>query len=180
MLVRGVGGYTVYRPDHWALEGTELCFGDVFGQENILCSYEMDGCAYTIREGLPVPTGEDGTSLDFEIIATASASLGEPENTKLQGKFGYFDASFVARRIFGADTKENRDRARRGQAAMGTFNKGRGSVLGGHHRMGLGVSRGKSLCRPHHPKCLGSVLEVKFTIVSFLIFLWGQNTNQAR
>ena len=125
----GVGGYTVYRPDHWALEGTELCYGDVFGQENILCSYEMDGCAYTIREGLPVPTGEDGTSLDFEIIATAPASLGEPENTKLPGRIGNVDDSFVAKRIFGADTKENRDRARRGQAAMGTFNKGRGAVF---------------------------------------------------
>ena len=125
----GVAGYTVHRPDHWALEGTELFYGDVFGQENILCGYEMDGCDYTIQDGLPVPTGEDGTSLDFEIIATAPASLGEPEDTKLQGRLGNFDDSFVAKRIFGADTKENRDRARRGQATMGTFKKGRGEVF---------------------------------------------------
>ena len=94
-----------------------------------MCGYEMDGCDYTIQDGLPVPTGKDGTSLDFEIIATAPASVGEPEDTKLHGRLGYFGASYVAKRIFGADTKENRDRARRGQAAMGTFKKGRGAVF---------------------------------------------------
>jgi len=125
----GVGGYTVHRPDHWALEGTDLFYGDVFGQDTVLCGYELDGCVYTIRDGLPVPTGEDGTSLDFEIIATAPASLGESENTELKGRLGYFDASYVAERIYGADTKENRDRARRGQGTMGTFKKGRGEVF---------------------------------------------------
>ena len=49
--------------------------------------------------------------------------------SSLQGRIGNFDASFVAKRIFGADTKENRERARRGQAAMGTFKKGRGAVF---------------------------------------------------
>ncbi|RAC13237.1 hypothetical protein DN539_32360, partial [Burkholderia multivorans] len=29
---RGSGGYTVYRENHWALTGTDLYYGDVFGQ----------------------------------------------------------------------------------------------------------------------------------------------------
>src|SRR6202012_1378535 len=44
---RGQGGYTVYRQDHWALEGCDLYYGDVFGDEVPLVGYENDGCALT-------------------------------------------------------------------------------------------------------------------------------------
>ena len=32
--------------------------------------YECDGCVFTYRDGLPYPTGEDGTPSSFEILGT--------------------------------------------------------------------------------------------------------------
>jgi len=67
----GPGEYTVRRADHWALEGTGLKEGDVFGGENTIVGYETDGCAYREEDGYPVPTGEDGTPENFTIICQA-------------------------------------------------------------------------------------------------------------
>ena len=36
--------------------------------------YECDGCDFTYRDGLPYPTGVDGTPADFEILGTAPAA----------------------------------------------------------------------------------------------------------
>jgi len=125
------GGMTVYRPEHWCLEGTEIFYGDMFGDGAQIAGFEVDGCALTIRDGLPVPTGEDGTSTDFEIVAMAPASLGAPEATSLdnQAPLGYRDAAVVAERVFNDDSTAGRDRARRGHAVMGTFRKGAGQVF---------------------------------------------------
>ncbi|HCL27310.1 MAG TPA: hypothetical protein DIC52_02605 [Candidatus Latescibacteria bacterium] len=67
----GPGEYTVKRADHWALEGTGLNEGDVFGAENTIVGYETDGCAYHEQNGYPVPTCDDGTPEDFVIICQA-------------------------------------------------------------------------------------------------------------
>ncbi len=75
---RASGGYTVYRPDHWTLDGTDLYYGDVFGGAPIcIAAYEMDGVEYTMRRGLPYPTHEDGAPDSLEIVALTPASLGE-------------------------------------------------------------------------------------------------------
>jgi hypothetical protein len=75
---RASGGYTVYRPDHWALNGTDLYYADVFGGNPIcIAAYELDGVEYTMRRGLPYPTYEDGAPDSLEIIALTPASLGE-------------------------------------------------------------------------------------------------------
>ena len=49
---RNSGGFTVYRHSHWCLEGTQLQFGDVFGDSTPLLGYEVDGldCEYRTRE----------------------------------------------------------------------------------------------------------------------------------
>jgi hypothetical protein len=80
---------------------------------------------------LPHPTGEDGTDKAFEIVAMAPASLGAPERTSLNNNapIGFRDAAVVAERVFGDDSEEGRDRARRGNAVMGTFQKGKGAVF---------------------------------------------------
>lgn len=72
---RGSGGYTVHRPDHWALTGTGLRLGDQLGDGAGVVGYEVDGCEVELRDGLPVPTGADGTPTDLEIIASAPARL---------------------------------------------------------------------------------------------------------
>ena len=124
-LSRGTAGYTIYRPEHWALAGTDLFYGDSLGDEFALCAYETDGCAFRFEDGLPVPTGEGGTPETFEIVGLAPATLGEPDPTPAPGLLGRDDARFVASRVFGGDV----ERALRGHAALGSFRRGRGEVF---------------------------------------------------
>lgn len=124
-LSRGTAGYTVYRPEHWCLAGTDLFYGDVFGDDFALCAYETDGCAFRFEDGRPVPTGEGGTPEDFEIVGLAPATLGEPEPTPAPGLLGRDDAAFVAARLFDGDI----GRALRGHATFGSFRRGRGEVF---------------------------------------------------
>ena len=69
-VTSGLGGYTVHRADHWMFEGTGLGYGDVLGAGATVVGYECDGCVFTYRDGLPYPTGEDGTPSTFEILGT--------------------------------------------------------------------------------------------------------------
>ncbi len=69
-MTNGLGGYTVHRPGHWIFEGTGLGYGDVLGAGATVVGYECDGCVFTYRDGLPYPTGEDGTPSTFEILGT--------------------------------------------------------------------------------------------------------------
>ncbi len=129
---RATGGFTVYRPDHWALAGTDLYYGDVFGQESNIAGYEGDGLDYTFRYGLPYPTGEDGAPKDdIEIIAMALASQEEADHgnpaTLLYG--GDADMAMAARLLFGEDTPENRDKVRNGSSMIVNMKKGRGEVF---------------------------------------------------
>jgi hypothetical protein len=124
-LSHGTAGYTIYRPDHWSLAGTDLFYGDVIGDESALVAYETDGCAFRFEDGLPVATSEDGAPEAFEIVGVAPASLGEPEITPASGLLGRDDAAFVASRLFDGDT----ERALRGHATFGSFRRGRGEVF---------------------------------------------------
>ncbi len=72
---RGAGGFFVCRPSHWIFENTELRYGDMIGAETVLAGYELDGCDITLRRGLPVATGRDGTPADFLPLALAPAQL---------------------------------------------------------------------------------------------------------
>jgi hypothetical protein len=75
---RSSGGYTVYRPDHWAFEGTDLYYGDLLGgAPSYLATFELDSVQYTFRRGLPYPTFEDGAPETLEILAMAPAVGGE-------------------------------------------------------------------------------------------------------
>ena len=69
----GKGSYTVHRPDHWLFAGTGLQRGDDFGGKDTIVGYECDGCEYTLEDGLPVPTGRDGTPTNFTILASCAA-----------------------------------------------------------------------------------------------------------
>ncbi len=72
----GSGAYTAHRPDHWLLAGTGVRRGDPFGAKlpgYKVVGYECDGCELTWTDGLPTPTGRDGTPPGFEVVATAPA-----------------------------------------------------------------------------------------------------------
>jgi hypothetical protein len=66
----GKGAYTVHRPDHWIFEGTRLGRDAQFGARHTIVGYECDGCEFDLKDGLPVPTGRDGTPDGFVILAT--------------------------------------------------------------------------------------------------------------
>src|SRR6185436_8949377 len=59
--VVGNHAYTVWKPDHWVFEGMALVLGEEFGEEEDLAGREMDGADLVWVNGLPVPTGTDGT-----------------------------------------------------------------------------------------------------------------------
>jgi hypothetical protein len=69
----GPGAYTVHRPEHWLLEGTDLERGDEFGGDDTIVGYECDGCEMTWKDGLPFPTHRDGTPESFVIVGTCPA-----------------------------------------------------------------------------------------------------------
>jgi len=72
-LMDGKASYTVHRPDHWIFEGTGLKRGDEFGGKDTIVGYECDGCEFTLKDGLPVPTGRDGTPANFQILGSCPA-----------------------------------------------------------------------------------------------------------
>ena len=69
----GYGDLTVMRPEHWVFEGTGLSYGDGFGWEDTIAGPEVDGALFEMVEGVPIVTGEDGTPLNFQILAMTLA-----------------------------------------------------------------------------------------------------------
>jgi len=128
---RGAGGFTVYRPDHWAFAGTDLYYGDVFGAASRIFGYEVDGLDYTFRDGLPVALGTDDAPPGVEIIAMAPAVMAE-ENHGERGVVPFLgddDLRFAAEAVHGAATRENIEKMRRGSGMIVNFRKGKGEVF---------------------------------------------------
>lgn len=129
-VARGVGGYTVWNDRHWALESTDLYWGDVFGDDCRLVGYENDGCQFTIgHDGLPKAIPRGGVPENLEIIATAPAMLGEPEDSEFSGLLPPEAWGPLTRAFAGFDSPENRTRLMRGHAVLATFKRGKGEVF---------------------------------------------------
>lgn len=127
---RGTGGYSVWRPEHWAFSGLELRAGDVVGAEPVVVGYECDGCELRLEDGRPAPTGADGTPRSFEVLATAPAHLwATDERPAALPAGGVGELNWVAARLGGADTPEVRERFAYGRAVLGTFARGAGRVF---------------------------------------------------
>ena len=127
---RGSGGYSVWRPDHWAFDGVELRPGDIVGAAPVVVGYECDGCELTLENGLPVATGSGGTPANLEVLATAPARLWLTEDLPSALGDSYVgELNWVAKRLGGADNKEQRARFANGAAVMAGFKKGRGEVF---------------------------------------------------
>jgi hypothetical protein len=124
-VARGSGGYTVYRPEHWVFEGTGVTSGDLIGAPAVTVGYECDGCDLIVRDGLPYPTGQDGTPADFEILALAPAQHFNRTNTPRGVPDGSpSEGEFIASRVFATREPEAVARLAHGHAVMGLHQPG--------------------------------------------------------
>jgi hypothetical protein len=132
MAPRHSGGFTVYRPEHWVFAGTDLYYGDVFGAEAGIFGFEVDGLAYTFRDGLPFPTGEDGAPVErIEIVAMAPAVLVEEDHGNPLSNLSWLNREglLVAQGVFGDTSPESMRKIRYGAGMIVTYVRGLGEVL---------------------------------------------------
>ena len=130
-VTNGAGGYTIHRHEHWLFDGTGIGYGDVLGDGATVVGYECDGCAFTYRDGLPYPTGEDGTPSNFEILGTAPAAhFTRTTATRPPKPHEPSEEEFIAARLFGTRDPEAVQRVSHGHAVLGTYTSpGGGTVV---------------------------------------------------
>ncbi len=118
---RGVGGFIVYRPDHWLVEGTGLGYGDVLGADEGVVGYETVGCPIQLDE-YQLPVAAPGFDLppDLEIVGhVPSSNLGVGDYpASIAALSDQGDLEFIAERIHGRNDEANRRRVRHGNAVM--------------------------------------------------------------
>jgi len=124
---RGSGGFMVWRSGHWAFEGTGLRYGDLFGARSAIAAYEVDGCEWTLsrQDGLPVPTGRDGTPENLTILATAPARLWS--HRELPSRYRPLapgDLEAISLAVFGDTVPEHIRRLSHNHAVMGSYTRG--------------------------------------------------------
>jgi hypothetical protein len=125
----GSGGYTIHRPGHWLFDGTGLEYGDLLGARATVVGYECDGCDFTYRDGLPYPTGADGTPDSFEILGTSpAASFTRETAARPPAPDELSELEFHAWRLFGTHEPAATDRLVNGHAVLGTYTRG-GTVV---------------------------------------------------
>jgi hypothetical protein len=129
-VTAGLGGYTVHRASHWIFEGTGLSYGEVLGSNATVVGYECDGCAFTYRDGLPYPTGEDGTPATFEILGTCPTQHFTRETAPRPPKPGEpSELEYIASRVFGTRDPAAMDRIRHGHAVLGAYSNDAGATV---------------------------------------------------
>jgi N,N-dimethylformamidase beta subunit-like, C-terminal/FlgD Ig-like domain len=72
----GYGDYTAYNTDHWVYAGTGLVDGNEYGYSEWLVGHETDGAVLQWTNGIPHPTGADGTPLNYLVLGYSPASYG--------------------------------------------------------------------------------------------------------
>jgi hypothetical protein len=150
---RGQRGYSVWRPEHWLFEGTDLRYGDLLGAEHCVVGYECDGCELTLEHGLPVPTGADGCPPGFTVLGTAPARLYSVDleagvneyPTGLAQMRTVGELQGLAHVLFGDMSPENVRRVAHGHAVLGTFTAGGTVVTTGCTDWAYGVAGGDPL-----------------------------------
>lgn len=128
---RGAGGFTIYRPEHWAFAGAHVGYGDVLGAASRIYGYEVDGLDHVIRDGLPYPTGTDGAAPEVTILGLGLGTNAEADHG-VWGEHLYIgaaDATWKAQALYGAVTPETLDRATRGSGVMVHWPRGQGEVF---------------------------------------------------
>jgi hypothetical protein len=129
---RASGAYTVWRPDHWAFEGTDLRYGDALGLADAIVGYEVDGCELAMVDGLPVPTHMDGAPDTLEVLATAPARLWSQDEQPSRYASEPGELEHVAMVLFGEDWENQLHRITNNHAVVGCFDvPGGGTVFDG-------------------------------------------------
>ncbi|MEY2591878.1 MAG: hypothetical protein QOJ67_3862 [Acidimicrobiaceae bacterium] len=129
-VTNGSGGYTIHRPDHWLFDGTGIGYGDVLGAGATIVGYECDGCDFTYRDGLPHPTGEDGTPSTFEILGTAPAAHFTRETAQRPPKpTEPSEIEFIASRLFDSREPDAVERIASGHAVLGSYTSRAGGTV---------------------------------------------------
>ncbi len=130
-VTRGAGGYTLHRPEHWMFDGTGLDYGDVLGASATIVGYECDGCDFTYVDGLPYPTGSDGTPPDFEILGTAPAAhFTRTTASRPPASHEPSEIEFISSRLFDERSPEAVERIAHGHAVLGSYvSAGGGTVI---------------------------------------------------
>ena len=127
----GSGGFTVYRPEHWVMNGTGLGYGDVLGGASKVFGYEVDGIDYTMTHGLPFAAEGTGLQGDHTIIglspATTLAHSTGPHDVDYF--IGTLDAEEVAQQVYGRVDAETMGLASRGNGCMVVYRRGKGAVF---------------------------------------------------
>jgi len=118
---RASGAYTVWRPDHWAFEGTELRYGDALGLPDAIVGYEVDGCELGMMDGLPVSTHMDGAPDTLEVLATAPARLWSRQEQPSRYAHEPGELEHVAKVLFGEEWEGQIHRIANNHAAVGCF-----------------------------------------------------------
>ena len=130
VISNGAGGYTIHRPDHWLFEGTGIGYGDVLGSDVTLVGYECDGCAFTVRDGLPYPTHEDGTPESFAILGTVPAAhFTRDTATRPPPPGAPSEGEYIASRVFGTRDQWAVDKLKHGHAVLGTWTSDAGGTV---------------------------------------------------
>lgn len=127
---RGSRGFTVYRPEHWAFEGTDLRYADVFGAEAGIFGYEVDGLNYTFERGLPYPVADPGVPDGIEILAMSPAVLFEYEHEGPGYRYYVRDSDLVGLAELAAeDTPVARRNFQYGSGMVVSMTHGKGEVF---------------------------------------------------
>lgn len=120
---RGSGAYTVWRPEHWAFEGTDLRYGDELGRADAIVAYEVDGVELTLRDGVPVPTGADGAPDGLEVLATAPARLWSQHEQPSRYAHEPGELEHAAMAVFGPGWRDQVHRITNNHACIGAFSR---------------------------------------------------------
>jgi hypothetical protein len=127
---RASGAYTVWRPDHWAFEGTGLAYGDALGLRDAIVAYEVDGCDLTLLDGLPVPTHADGAPDSLEVLATAPARLWARDEQPSRYAHEPGELEHTATALWGEGWRDHVHRIASNHACIGVFQEpGCGTVF---------------------------------------------------
>ena len=131
---RSSGGFTIYRPEHWAFAGTDLYYGDLLGGAPVcLAAFELDSVDYRMHRGLPYPTFEDGAPATLEILALAPAVRGEVDRFGGRAPLnGPITESLGLLETLGDGLPACvREAGGRGAGMIATFTRGAGEVFNG-------------------------------------------------
>lgn len=129
-VARGQGGFTIYDDRHWALEGTDLFYGDVLGGDLPLIGYESDGCKFQFgADGLPRATPMLGVPANLEIIGVAPCAFGEEAGRGYNPIIPPEKLDVIAEVVFGDAGPEAQASVLRGHAVLASFKRGAGEVF---------------------------------------------------